>query len=343
MIDEDTKISVIVPVYNVEKFIDRCVESLVNQTFKDIEIILVDDGSTDGSPAICDEWAKKDSRIKVIHKKNGGASDARNAGLDLAKGRYVGFVDSDDFIEPDAYETLFEEAESKGYDVIYTGNKTYRSDGTFSVNGVLDIEYRKEEIPTHIKKMLYDENLASERDHVVLSASMGIYSREVIEQNSLRFWVGYFGEDILFNIDFLMHSERVRCLPKSFYHYCYNGESRTQSFKESKIYQIFQLYEALVDKVKCYGLQDMEWRAMLMFVDYMIWITKSIILPKGPIARKRELCGKVYDYDGWSQIIAATHNAPIRRRERLQMWIVKHKAFWINYMVYVLYYRYLKK
>ena len=104
--NKNVKISIIVPVYKVEKYLDKCVNSIVGQTYKNLEIILVDDGSPDNCPAMCDEWAQKDSRIKVIHKKNGGLSSARNAGLDACTGDYIGFVDSDDWIEPDMYEYL---------------------------------------------------------------------------------------------------------------------------------------------------------------------------------------------------------------------------------------------
>lgn len=97
-------ISIIVPVYNVEKYLERCIESIVNQTYKDIEIILVDDGSPDNCPVICDRYAEKDNRIKVIHKQNGGLINARKSGLEIAQGDYIGFVDSDDWIEPEMYE-----------------------------------------------------------------------------------------------------------------------------------------------------------------------------------------------------------------------------------------------
>lgn len=100
-------ISVIVPVYNVKKYLPRCIDSIINQTYSNLEIILVDDESNDGSSEICDEYGKKDSRIKVVHKKNGGAADSRNEGLKLAKGDYIGFVDSDDFIYEDMYEYLY--------------------------------------------------------------------------------------------------------------------------------------------------------------------------------------------------------------------------------------------
>lgn len=100
-------ISVIVPIYKVEKYLDRCVESIVNQTYKNLEIILVDDGSPDNCPQMCDDWAKKDNRIKVIHKENGGLSDARNTGLKIAKGEYIAFVDSDDWIEKNYIQFLY--------------------------------------------------------------------------------------------------------------------------------------------------------------------------------------------------------------------------------------------
>ncbi|MBQ5852329.1 MAG: glycosyltransferase family 2 protein, partial [Lachnospiraceae bacterium] len=99
-------ISIVVPVYNVEKYLERCVDSLINQTYENIEILLIDDGSKDNSGQMCDEYANKDSRITVYHKENGGLSDARNYGMDRAKGEYIIFIDSDDYVEPNMMEFL---------------------------------------------------------------------------------------------------------------------------------------------------------------------------------------------------------------------------------------------
>ena len=117
----ELKISVIVPVYKVEEYLDRCVKSIVEQTHKNLEIILVDDGSPDNCPAICDSWAEKDRRIKVIHKENGGVSSARNAALDAATGDFIGFVDSDDWIENDFYELLMKSLAENGSDIAFCG------------------------------------------------------------------------------------------------------------------------------------------------------------------------------------------------------------------------------
>lgn len=114
-------ISIIVPVYNVEKYLTRCLESIINQTYKTLQIILVDDGSTDRSGLLCDQYAQRDNRIEVIHKKNGGLSDARNAGLDCARGEFIGFVDSDDYIIVDMYEALYDAMQRYDADVACCG------------------------------------------------------------------------------------------------------------------------------------------------------------------------------------------------------------------------------
>lgn len=113
----DEKISVIVPIYKVEAYLKKCVDLLLKQTYSDLEIILVDDGSPDACPDICDDYAEKDNRIKVIHKKNGGLSDARNAGMQAATGRYLSFIDSDDFISLDFYEVLLQHMQKEGSDI----------------------------------------------------------------------------------------------------------------------------------------------------------------------------------------------------------------------------------
>jgi len=112
-------VSIIIPVYNVESYINQCIDSVIQQTYKNVEIILVDDGSDDSCPRICDEYARKDPRIRVIHKPNGGASDARNAGLAIAKGEYIYFLDSDDYIEKDAIATLVVHAHHYDADVVF--------------------------------------------------------------------------------------------------------------------------------------------------------------------------------------------------------------------------------
>lgn len=122
-------LSIVVPVYKVENYLAECLDSILASTFTDFEILLVDDGSPDTCPAICDEYAKKDTRIKVVHKENGGLSSARNAGLDIAQGKYIGFVDSDDRILPEMYEHMISALEKEDADIVCCGMRLLRDDG----------------------------------------------------------------------------------------------------------------------------------------------------------------------------------------------------------------------
>lgn len=125
-------ISVIVPIYNVEKYLPKCIDSILGQTCCDLQIILVDDGSPDGCPAICDEYAAKDARIQVIHQKNAGVSAARNAGLAAARGEYIGFVDPDDWIAPEMYETMLNAMERESAELVVCGYDYVEEDGSIS-------------------------------------------------------------------------------------------------------------------------------------------------------------------------------------------------------------------
>lgn len=224
-------ISIIVPVYNVEKHIKKCLDSIVNQTYKDLEIILVDDGSPDSSGAICDEYAKNDSRIKVIHKENGGQSSARNMGLDLASGEYVGFVDSDDTIELDAYEKLYNAI--SGVDIAIGGHN----------------EVKENEVKTcasKIKKDLNEEELWQEIFGRLNNATWNkLYRRDLIKD--IRFDLHFMhGEDLIFNILYLEKAKTGRIINEPIYNYFKRGDSiTTGKFTRRKLLEIDSKDEAL--------------------------------------------------------------------------------------------------
>ena len=245
------KVSVIVPVYNVEKYLDRCMQSLLNQTLKDIEIIMVDDESPDNCPKMCDDYAKKDSRVKVIHKKNAGLGLARNSGLEVATGEYVAFVDSDDFTDVDAYRSLYENAQKRNADVVYAGFLMQHSDNTESECFVLNKEWKGKEINTFLKSLIYDS--LPDKEKIWMSVWNAIYKRKVIENNNIRFLSEreYLSEDVVFHTMLLPLCRKVVCIPKTFYHYCYNGTSLTHcNFKLEKIACNFRLYEKLKETIK---------------------------------------------------------------------------------------------
>lgn len=195
------KISVIVPIYKVEQYLNRCVDSIINQTYTNLEIILVDDGSPDNCPKICDEYAKIDDRIKVVHKENGGLSDARNAGLDIATGDYIGFVDSDDWIHKDMYKILYENIIKSKSDIAECSIKkieVYKEDFNLEKDFKVNI-YSKE------KSM---EALINE-DIVKQTVWNKLYKRKIID--NIIFEKGKFHEDefwtyrIIDKCNFLVH------------------------------------------------------------------------------------------------------------------------------------------
>lgn len=214
------KISVIVPVYKVEKFLDRCVESIVGQTYKNLEIILVDDGSPDNCPAMCDSWAKKDGRIKVIHKENGGASSARNVGLKVASGDYISFVDSDDWIDSGMYEFLYKNLQKYDADISYGGISYNYDDGTqFDEGGYyLSIYKNMNEAVIHV---------TSTNLYATLVPS--IYKKSVIQGCSFNEGLKM-GEDWLFNYHVRKKMTGCEVMEnKAYYHYYVNPESAMHS------------------------------------------------------------------------------------------------------------------
>ncbi len=224
----NTLISLIVPVYKVEEFLDDCVQSLIKQTYTNLEIILVDDGSPDKSPQMCDEWACKDSRIRVIHKKNGGLSSARNAGMNVANGEYVCFVDSDDELPYNAIEFFVSPLKNKCVDLVV---------GKYKFVG------RKRDLPLS----LGDDTLL-ENDQVLSSYAMGkwdvtacnkMYRLDFLKLNDLKFKEGLIHEDILWSF-------QVACLAHSLY--VVNKETYIYKIRDNSIVTS----ELLEDKIFTY-------------------------------------------------------------------------------------------
>lgn len=241
--------SIIVPVYNVEKYLDKCVSSILEQSFKDFELILVDDGSPDNCPAICDSYAKKDSRVKVIHKQNGGLINARKSGLEIAESEYIGFVDGDDWIEPDTYENFAAMINKYKPDMVLSdfyfdeGNKIISSDQLFKQEF-----YDK----TALKNELYPIMLYSGKYYkfgVNPCCWSKVYKNELIKKN-LPLVDGRIkmGEDAAFTYPCLLDATSVAAIKKPSYHYISNNQSMTNSYDKDLKNIIFLPYERIIEK-----------------------------------------------------------------------------------------------
>ena len=216
------KVSIIVPVYNVEKYLERSLNSLINQTLKDIEIICVNDGSKDNSPKILEEYSKKDNRIIVINQENAGVSVARNSGMKIAKGQYIGFVDSDDWVDLDYYEKLYNTASTNDTDIAVGG--------IIRVTGI-----KKKKFLNFEKETLTDNaNLKFELCDVPEKSYVWnkIYKTEKLKEIGLEFEKGIFYEDCIFTPQALFYLGKIVTVPNIYYYYLRRGNSTVKQRSE---------------------------------------------------------------------------------------------------------------
>ena len=206
------KLSVIIPVYNVERYLRQCLDSILVQTFTDIELIVVDDGSTDQSGKICDEYAEKDSRIVVIHKKNGGLADARNAGLDVISGEYIAFVDSDDWICPQMYETLLRYQEKTDADIVSCKIHFFSDDGKIN-----DVWPKIEQDYIYNKRDFIDHFFPDIKRSIMPSVCNKIFKKIVFE--TIRFPLGRRYEDAYIQLDIYDSAKKIAIINEPLYEY----------------------------------------------------------------------------------------------------------------------------
>lgn len=226
------KLSIIVPVYKVEQYIYKCVDSILNQTFTDFELILVDDGSPDNCGKICDEYAKQDNRVRVIHKKNGGLSDARNAGIDIANGEIIGFVDSDDYIDCHMYQEMLDYMEKMALDIVCAD--TYQVKGTQT-----KFKPRYSENKLFDKEQAICEILNGNLDNAAWNK---IYKRNII--GGIRYPKGRIYEDVATTYKFVYNADKVGYLKKPYYYYIKRkGSIISSGFNSKSRYDCFVGYK----------------------------------------------------------------------------------------------------
>ena len=228
----DEKISVIVPVYNVEQYLERCVDSIINQTYTNLEIILVNDGSTDNSGKLCDELAKKDERIRVIHKENGGLSDARNRGIDESESDLVGFIDSDDYIDSDMYEVLLKNLND--------------TDADLSMCALYDVYNNTPEAQVTNKetwKLSSEQAIKMVMEAKILSVTAvnKLYRKSLF--TDLKFEVGKIAEDAFIMIKLLDKCEKIVATNEKKYYYVHRENSITTQKFSTKFLNVIEAYE----------------------------------------------------------------------------------------------------
>ncbi len=251
---DNSLVSVIVPVYNVQEYLNECIDSVISQTYTQTEIILIDDGSTDNSGKICDDYARKDSRIKVIHKENGGLSEARNTGVKNATGKYIYFIDSDDYILPDTLKELTDIAEAEDADIVYFDAKSFE-EGEKGFN--IEQRYiRKKEYKTDEGFKVFEALQNNKEYHP--SVCLLFFNKKFFDENKLEFVSGIYHEDMIFTYIALCLANRVAQCKKAFYMRRYRNESITVSRKNEKHFNgLLCVYNKVKDFSQKNNLSDL--------------------------------------------------------------------------------------
>lgn len=255
----ENKVSVVIPVYNTKKYLQECVRSVTEQTFRNLEILLIDDGSTDGSSALCDELAARDDRVRVIHKNNGGAATARNLGIDEASGEYVMFLDSDDWLDTDAIETLVNHADIHSTDVIrFSYVREFEGKQLVKKNTILEERvYTDDECANVCRQILGltgAEFAHPENMNFLASCGFNMYRKSLLVNAGARFIpiqeIGSF-VDGLFNFCVFFHVKRFEYVDRPFYHYRKTNETAaTAGYRRNYINRQLILFDKLKKKIE---------------------------------------------------------------------------------------------
>lgn len=301
--------TIIVPVYKVEKYIDRCINSIVNQTYRDLEIIIIDDGSPDHCPKICDEWAKKDNRIQVIHKENNGLGMARNTGIENASGEYILFIDSDDYIALDTIERVMEKAKQTDADMIMYGSYSVDKEGNirncYRLNTNKDY-YQYREILDLILPDMLSLNPRGVNTNLGMSACMIAYKRFLIQRTGWRFVSEreLISEDIYSNLCLMKAVESVAIISEALYYYCDNFSSLSRSYRSDRYESLKKFYDACIEK--CNELeysQVVKDRFKMRYMNNIIGALKLIVTSEMTDVKKKQYINEIICDDHLQSVI----------------------------------------
>lgn len=343
MNDRKSKVSIIVPVYNVENYLKRCVDSLIRQSLVGIEILLIDDGSTDRSGELCDELAGTDLRISVYHKENEGQGIARNLGLQKATGTYVAFLDSDDYYDPDTCRDLFELMEHTQADLCCYGYQIETQDRQIvRIPNIADREYvgeafRKEFVPHYFGDQPEKDELRG------FSSCMTIFRRSIVEEHNICFPSEreYLSEDTIFSLRFCEHAKKAVTTSKIYYHYCQNPNSFSQAFHEERLKQTISFGKTLDEWAVRMKIEPETCvrRAMYLWVNLMAFLRQGIryyeqtdhrqelpfikaVCRQTEVRKKLEVLKKA-QLPGQQKLLLGMI---LRRRYRSVLWLVRIRA-----------------
>ena len=313
-------VSVVVPIYNVEQYLDRCILSILSQTYENLEIILVDDGSPDNCGKICDQYASKDQRVRVIHKENGGLSDARNAGVKIATGKYLLFIDSDDFVAEDLVQKTVESAELNHSDIVLFDYQRLESNDTIEVCSISGIPENQSFSLKDYPEVLFKS----------ISAWNKLFLREFYMNSEIQFPVGYYYEDLGSSPKYLFAAKRITYVKEPFYNYVIREGSIMSAAKEEKNYhdrcKMIETVNDYYRQKEAYNKYKKELEYLALFHAYFI-PAKEILFRKGD----RAYIDKFRDFvrEQYPEYVHNPYLNSMSQKEKLQFYMIDHKQYWV--------------
>lgn len=322
------RVSIVVPIYQVEAYLARCVDSLLAQTVADLEIVLVDDGSTDASGEIAEAYAARDRRVTVIHQANGGLSAARNTGLRAATGDYVFFIDSDDYVEPTLVETAGARARAQHLDVVQFDYEICDSAGARVRMGQPGLQPGRVLEPPCLAETVYPILVGT---HDLNSACFRAYRRAFLEEHRLTFREGVrYAEDYVFALELFPRVRRFGYLDVVLYHYQQNAGTIMSSYHPDKLEKIVYLYRAREQFMREQGIASPEnaRRSALLFLDLVIRNLPPIMAARGSLARRTRELRRVCRHADVAEALARVRPRDYARGRlgKLLFWALQRRA-----------------
>lgn len=328
----DAIISVIIPVYNVENYLDRCIESVVNQTYQNLEIILVDDGSPDRCPQMCDEWAAKDKRIKVIHKQNQGLGMARNTGIDAAEGNYICFFDSDDFVSHELIEKAYTQMKKFDSEIVLYGHKRVnfakRRSQDIGINSEQEVYRGEQVVSAFLPQLLGEDPLTGKTYNIPMSAWSGLFSMELIHRAGWRFVSEreIISEDLFSMFNLYREVQSVAILNEPLYYYCENSGSLSQKYRADRYEKIKIFYDECLRLCAKNGYNEtIQKRCMEPFLSFTIGALKLEESAVRPLREKIKSVKAIVLDEQLQEVMEKKKDDKTGWKKRLLYWAIRNR------------------
>lgn len=321
MNETDKLISIITAVYNIEEYLPRCVDSILEQSYRNLEIILVDDGSTDSCAGLCDAYARKDARVRVVHKKNGGLSDARNAGLAVAQGAYIGFVDGDDWIDCDMYRDMYEACEREKAQVAVCRYKQITKSGIIDASaGNSVLLSRDEALEIYV--------CGDERYLIYNSVWSKLFKRELIE--GMRFPAGKNSEDIMFTTKAFCRMERCVYLDRAYYNYVLDREGSIMNEKagERRMNDEIPFWREQIAFFREAGMPELSDKAAYYFYRRLLFYYVDFMKDRKTRQYADGISGQLREEKGKIAVIYSAGYAARGDRVRMKLFLAAPKLYY---------------